>query len=85
MAYGRRKTNFDPAHYCARCGRKYYMSELEWQRGKLLCRDTCTDKLLVGDREAEIALVLGDGKEELAPDPKLREPDVITLNDDIFL
>jgi hypothetical protein len=90
MAYGRRKTNFDPAHYCARCGRKCYMSELEWQRGKLLCTGnsggpSCYDVLLVGDREAEINLVLGDGKEELSPDPKLREPDVTTMNDDIFL
>lgn len=89
MAYGRRRTNFDPAHYCARCGRKYYMTELEWQRGKLLCKHGpsggCIDVLLVGDREAEINLVLSDGKEELAPDPKLREPDVVTMNDDIFL
>lgn len=89
MAYGRRKTNFDPAHYCARCGRKNYMSELEWQRGKLLCKigpdGGCIDKLLIGDREAGINLVLSDGKEELAPDPKLRAPDVETVNDDIFL
>lgn len=90
MAYGRRKTDFDPAHYCVRCGRKYYMSELQWQRGKLLCThggngQGCIDKLLVGDREAEIDLVLSDGKLELAPDPKLREPDVIGMDNDIFI
>ena len=90
MAYGRRKTDFDPAHYCARCGRKCYMSELEWQRGKLLCTGnsggpSCYDKLLIGDREAQIDQVLSDGQVELAPDPKLQEPDSVTINDDIFI
>lgn len=85
MAYGRRSTNFDPWHYCARCDKKKLMSELEWQRGKLMCRQQCIDKYLVGDREALINQVLSDGKEELVPDPKLREPDIIGTDDDIYI
>lgn len=84
MAYGRRATNFNPWHYCARCDKKKQMSELEWQRGKLMCSE-CRDKLLIGDREAQINQVLNDGQVELAPDPKLQEPDSVTINDDIFI
>lgn len=84
MAYGRRCTNFDPWHYCARCDKKKLMSELRWQRGKILC-DECFDKKLIGDREIQINQVLTDGQVELVPDPKLQEPDSVTINDDIFI
>jgi hypothetical protein len=84
MAYGKRSFGIGPWHYDARLDYKTHISDMGWQRGKLIRTDTF-DKYLIGDREAEIALVLGDGKEELAPDPKLQEPDVITQNDDIFI
>lgn len=85
MTYGRRCTDFIPWHYCARCDRKKLMTELEWQRGKLLCKEDCIDKLLVGDREAQINQVLSDGQVELAPDPKLQEPDIIGQDFDILI
>lgn len=85
MAYGRRCTDFTPWHYCARCGRKKLMTELEWQRGKLICKQDCIDKLLIGDREAQINQVLSDGQVELAPDPKLQEPDIIGQDFDILI
>lgn len=85
---GRRSTIGGPWHYCARCDKKCLIdSELEWQRGKLLCAE-CFDRGepgLIGDREVEIALVLSDGAEELAPDPKLREPDTTTDADDVTI
>ena len=60
---------------CARCYYRYKIdSEMEWQRGKLLCKANCIDKMLLGDREVAIAAVLEDGKEELAPVEKLRQP-----------
>lgn len=77
MAYGRRDINHGPWRYCARCGeKKLIYSELEWQRGKLMCKKTCIDKWLVGQREVIIAAVLqdGDAQRELAPVPKLSEP-----------
>jgi len=61
------------------------MTELEWQRGKLICKEDCIDKLLVGDREAQINQVLSDGQVELAPDPKLQEPDIIGQDFDILI
>lgn len=82
---GRRDYHDGPWHYCARCDKKKLIdSELTWQRGKLLC-DECLDKNLIGDREVEIAQVLSDGKEELSPDPKLRDPDYTTDEDDLLI
>jgi hypothetical protein len=62
---------------CARCYYRYKIDgEMEWQRGKLLCKANCIDKRLLGDREVQIAQVLEDGKseKELAPVEKLKEP-----------
>jgi hypothetical protein len=76
-----------PWHLCARCGerRKLY-TELFWQRGLLLCNVIpCLDKQLIGQREQKIALVLGDGKEELAPVPKLRDAGIMDIDDDIYI
>lgn len=82
---GRRDINNGPWAYCARCDKKKLIDiELEWQRGLLLCAE-CRDKRLIGDREVEIAQVLSDGKEELSPDPKLRDPDATTEEDDLIL
>lgn len=82
---GRRDIKDGPWAYCARCDKKKLIDvELQWQRGKLLCAE-CYDNRLIGDREVEIALVLSDGAEELAPDPKLREPDATTDADDVVI
>jgi hypothetical protein len=82
---GRRALGQGPWHYCARCDYKSLIySELQWQRGKLLCCN-CIDKRLIGDREVAIAQVLQDGKEELAPVEKLRNPDFQYTDDDILV
>jgi hypothetical protein len=62
--------------YCMRCDEKCKIEgEMQWQRGLLLCTKHCIDKWpLLGQREPAIALVLEDGKEELAPVEKLRRP-----------
>ena len=42
--------------------------------GNFFVRLIVYDKMLLGDREVAIAAVLEDGKEELAPVEKLRQP-----------
>jgi len=71
--------------YCARCYAKYKIDDMEWQRGKLMCKAHCIDKMLLGDRENKIALVLEDGKEELAPVEKLRQPFAYEETEDFAL
>jgi hypothetical protein len=86
IPYGKRSFLQDPWRYCARCGEKRHINnDMEWQRGKLMCKQTCLDVKLIGDREAIIAQVLGDGQEEFAPVQKLREPDTTITQDDIFI
>jgi hypothetical protein len=94
MPYGRRSQNKGPWHYCSRCTRKMKLeTELEWQRGKLLCKQYCLDREgpsiegpgLLGQREVDIAAVLGDGAPELAPPPKLRDPSYQNPDDDILI
>ncbi len=71
---------------CARCDYRYKIEdEMTWQRGKLLCNDNCLDKMLLGDREVAIAAVLEDGKEELAPVEKLRNPQEPVEIEEIFI
>jgi len=80
---GRRSFWQSPWHFCARCDTKTHISDMDWQRGKLLCKiRRCWDEMLLGDREQVIAQVLSDGQEEFAPVMKLREPDITTTNDD---
>lgn len=82
---GRRALCEGPWHYCSRCDKKKLIyNELQWQRGKLLC-DECFDNRLIGDREVQIAMVLQDEKEELAPVEKLRNPDFQYTDDDILV
>jgi hypothetical protein len=80
MYYGKHSFLVGAWRYCARCDEKWHIDEQTWQRGLLLCPH-CVDKRLLGQREVEIARVLGDGKMELAPVPKLREPDTTTLDE----
>lgn len=87
MPYGRRSHNGRAWHYCARCTKKSKLAtELRWQRGKLLCCE-CFDNRLVGGREVEINMMLTDGKqnEELAPPPKLRNPQTFDPVEDILV
>ena len=74
-----------PWHLCGVCDDRAKVADMTWQRGVLKCKK-CFDKgFLLGEREAAIALVLEDGKEELAPVEKLREPDTNEANDDFVL
>lgn len=73
-------------HLCSRCDNREKVSEMKWQRGLLLC-DECYDTgvfPLVGEREPAIALVLSDGREELAPVDKLRNPDTYVDSEDFL-
>lgn len=72
-------------HYCARCDCKTHIDDMDWQRGKLLCKiRQCWDQRLLGGREQIIAQVLGDGQQEYAPVEKIRNPDVTMTNDDLM-
>jgi hypothetical protein len=73
-----------PWYYCGVCYEKTKIADATWQRGVLKC-PTCVDKMLLGDLEVRIAVVLEDGKEELAPVEKLREPLMYTEVEDITL
>jgi hypothetical protein len=71
-------------HYCGICYEKCKLHKMKWQRGVLRC-PTCVDKELLGVREQRIAVVLEDGKEELAPPIKLREPALLSEEEDIII
>jgi hypothetical protein len=82
MAYkGKRTKLVGPWHDCARCTNKTKISEMQWQRGLLLCPD-CVDYgnegyPLIGQREAAIAQVLSAPTTEMQPDPKLTDSNEI--------
>lgn len=67
-----------PYHFCARCGSRVHISNMDWQRGLLLCKKwDCVDYgtyPLIGMREAAIAQELEKPTDELMPDPKLITP-----------
>jgi len=72
-------------YYCARCGIRYLLSEMTWQRGILLCHVKCYDEgidPLVGDRENSIGRALEIPSRELEPDEKLITTDGSTTADD---
>lgn len=81
-----------PWHYCGQCYKKTKIATMKWQRGVLKCTSSsgngvgCYDSWpLPGQREAAISAVLGDGKEELAPVEKLRNPLEQEAEDDFVL
>jgi hypothetical protein len=81
VAYrGHRSFLQGPYHYCARCGSRVHISEMQWQRGLLICKTwDCIDygnhgNYLLGQREAEIAQVLETPSHELQPNDKLITP-----------
>lgn len=73
--------------FCARCGFRNPISEMQWQRGKLLDA-RCFDAFpLIGQVDKGIAdalsiIVLSP---DLQPDPKLTLPTLDGQNDDIFI
>jgi hypothetical protein len=75
---GYRSCRQGPYHYCARCGTRFHISDLEWQRGLLICRTYCYDYgndgyPLTGQRELAIIAVFEEPTMELLPDPKLTD------------
>ena len=81
-----------PWRYCARCDKKTKIATMKWQRGLLLCtrasghgKGCYDDYPLLGQREVAIAQVLNDGKEELVPVQKLRNPDSFEEAEDFVL
>lgn len=82
---GKRSFHDEPWHFCSRCGTRYHLSQLEWQRGLLLCRGTpenCYDTgndgyPLIGQREMAITAVFEVPTQELMPWPKLTDPNEI--------
>ena len=76
-----------PWWYCSRCDRKAKLDgELQWQRSLLLCRD-CYDTRVIGNFEAEVALVMATiiDNPDLRPSPKLTNPVIESSQDDIFI
>lgn len=71
---------------CGRCDRKAKLEgELQWQRGILLCYD-CIDKKVIGTYDMQVAAVMQTLIEDpdLKPSPKLTNPTIETMNEDIF-
>jgi hypothetical protein len=58
---------------------------LRWQRGLLLCHFCFDAWPLLGQREIGIDEVLTDGKQELVPVEKLRNPDEYETEEDFTL
>lgn len=74
-----------PWRYCVRCDRKTKIAAMQWQRGKLLCRHCVDAWPLLGQRDVAIERILADGKEELAPVEKLRNPELFENVEDFIL
>jgi predicted nucleic acid-binding Zn-ribbon protein len=90
MYKGKRSYLEGPYHCCSRCGTRFHISDMEWQRGLLLCKQYCFDYgndgfPLVGQREMAIAAVFEIPSNELMPDPKLTDTNEIeaSMEDDI--
>jgi predicted nucleic acid-binding Zn-ribbon protein len=71
-----------PWHICSRCGTRFHIADMDWQRGLLLCRQYCFDtaksgRPLIGQVEMAISQVFTNPSNELMPDPKLTNPDQI--------
>ena len=61
---------------------------MKWERGLLLgpeCQDSNALPGLLGERDVRIATVLMDGKEELVPVEKLRNPDFAEEVEDFLI
>lgn len=83
---GPRSWHKSPYHYCSRCNDRTHLSDMQWQRGLLLC-PTCVDKgvnPLVGQRELDIIRQFEVPTHEMEPDPKLTDPNASLSGDDII-
>lgn len=88
---GKRSVLVGPWHICSRCGFRFHIADMQWQRGLLLCTQYCFDtaesgRPLVGQTEAAIAQVFTNPSKELMPDPKLTDPEQIlaSIEDTIY-
>jgi|SRR5579859_935801 len=91
---GKRSYLEEPYHFCARCGTRYHLSQLKWQRGLLICFDTkenCFDTSdvglpLTGDREMAVTRALqaayDTGNQEMIPWSKLTDTEEIQASMD---
>lgn len=70
-------------HNCSRCDIKCKLSNMQWQRGLILCPECYDPWPLEGQREQAIAQTLMDGKVDFEIDPKLRDPVIET--DDMLI
>lgn len=78
-----------PWRYCGICYWKCHIKDMTWQRGVLRC-PACTERSddgfpLIGQREQAIENVLTDGKPELVPVEKLRDPEAFEEAEDFIL
>ena len=73
--------------FCGRCGDRYPLTELRWQRGKLLDAKCYDDFPLIGqiDKGIADALSMIVMEPDLQPDPKLIMPMADPDNNDIFI
>lgn len=79
-----------PWHNCGICDFKCKIDKMTWQLGVLRC-PACTERdingfpLLDSQRQQAIEQVLTDGKLELVPVEKLRDPDSFQEADDFII
>lgn len=73
--------------FCARCGDRTPIANMQWQRGKLLDRKCYDAYPLIGQYDVEVAKALEIIiiEPDLQPDPKLTMPTLDGQNDDIFI
>lgn len=80
---GPRSVLVGPYHFCARCGSRVHISDLDWQFGILVCHKwDCYDHgnsglPLIGQREMAVdnATEMISVAPDLMPDPKLIDPE----------
>jgi hypothetical protein len=73
--------------FCARCGDRVPIKDMQWQRGKLLDAKCFDSFPLLGQIDKGIADALSNIilSPDLQPDPKLTLPTLDGQNDDIFI
>lgn len=80
---GQRSVLEGPYYYCARCGSRVHLADMDWQFGILVCHKwDCYDYgnhglPLIGQREQAVANALQviEVAPDLVPDPKLTDPE----------
>jgi hypothetical protein len=60
---------------CMRCGCRWPLDQMVWQKGKLLCTGyQCNDTAIIGSRDLNVARQVAIDRHEGQPDPKLTHP-----------